>query len=169
MSESISRRRAFKIVATQARFLLVLPVAQTLLSALAPAGAATSTIRPKGEEMNLDDTPSSVDPYRLPRHIIPTRYDLRLEPDLANATFSGRETIVLTVTQATSTIILNAVDLTISSAILEGASSTRLEATVKLEDSMQRCQLTFPQSITPGEWRLHLTFQGKLNDQLRGF
>ena len=34
---------------------------------------------------------------------------------------------------------------------------------------MQRCHLTFPQSITPGEWRLHLNFQGKLNDQLRGF
>ncbi len=169
MSESISRRHALKLVATQAGFLLVIPVAQTLLSALAPAGAATTTVRPKGEEMNLDDSPGSMDPYRLPRHIIPIRYDLRLELDLATATFTGRETIVLTVTQATSTIIMNAVDLTISSAILEGASSTRLEATVKLEDSTQRCQLTFPQSVTPGEWRLHLIFQGKLNDQLRGF
>ena len=169
MSDSVSRRHALKLVATQAGFLLVLPVAQTLFSALASAGAATTTIRPKGEEMNLDDNPGSVDPYRLPRHIIPIRYDLRLEPDLATATFVGRETIVLTVTQATSTIILNAVDLTISSAILEGASSTRLEATVQLEDSTQRYQLTFSQPITPGEWRLHLTFQGKLNDQLRGF
>ena len=169
MSEPISRRHALKIVAQQTSFLLVLPVAQTLFSALAPASAATTTIRPKGEEMNLDDTPGSVDPYRLPRHIIPIRYDIRLEPDLVTATFAGKEIIVLTVTQATSTIILNAVDLAISSAILEGASSTRLEATVKLEDSTQRCQLTFPQSVTPGEWRLHLTFQGKLNDQLRGF
>ncbi|MEO6306591.1 MAG: M1 family metallopeptidase [Nitrospiraceae bacterium] len=169
MSAPISRRHALTIVAQQAGFLLILPVAQTLLSALAPAGAATSTIRPKGEEMNLDDTLGNVDPYRLPRHIIPHRYDLRLEPDLATATFAGRETIVITVTQATSTIILNAVDLAISSATLEGASSTRLEVTVKLEDATQRCHLTFPQSITPGEWRLHLTFQGKLNDQLRGF
>ena len=169
MSDSVSRRHALKLVATQAGFLLVLPVAQTLFSALASAGAATTTIRPKGEEMNLDDNPGSVDPYRLPRHIIPIRYDLRLEPDLATATFAGRETIVLTVTQATSTIILNAVDLTISSAILEGVSSTRLEATVQLEDSTQRYQLTFSQPITPGEWRLHLAFQGKLNDQLRGF
>ena len=169
MSESVSRRHAFKILAKQARFLLVLPVAQTLLSARVPAGAATTTARPKGEEMNLDDTPGSVDPYRLPRHIIPNRYDLRLEPDLATATFAGRETIALTVTQAASAIILNAVDLAISSAILEGASSMRLEATIAREDSTQRCQLTFPQSIPPGEWRLHLTFQGKLNDQLRGF
>src|SRR5215510_15176401 len=169
MSESISRRQAFKIVAKQVRFLLVLPIAHTVLSALAPAGAATTTARPKGEEMNLDDTPGSVDPYRLPRHIIPNRYDLRLEPDLATDTFAGKETIGLTVTQATSTIILNAVDLAISSAKLEGSISLQLEATIALEDQVQRCYLMFPQAIPPGEWRLHLTFQGKLNDHLRGF
>ena len=169
MSEPISRRLALKIVAQQTSFLLVLPVAQTLLSALAPAGAATSTIRPKGEEMNLDDTPGSIDPYRLPRHIIPNRYDLRLEPDLATATFAGRETIVLTVKQATSTIILNAIDLAIDSVMIEGSTGQQLNATIAREDATQRCQLTFPQSITSGEWRLHLTFQGKLNDQLRGF
>jgi puromycin-sensitive aminopeptidase len=169
MSDSVSRRHALKFAAHQARFLLVLPIAQTVLSALATAAAATTTIRPKGEEMNLDDTPGSVDPYRLPRHIIPKRYDLRLEPDLTTATFAGSETIALTVMQATSIVILNAVDLAISSSILEGPTGMRLEATIALEDSMQRCHLTFPQAIPPGEWRLHLTFQGKLNDQLRGF
>ena len=169
MSDSISRRQAFKSVAKQARFLLVLPVVQTLLSAFAPACAATTTARPKGEEMNLDDIPGTLDPYRLPRHIVPNRYEIRLEPDLVTATFAGKETIALTVTQATSAIILNAVDLAIASATLEGSSSRRLEATIALDDSMQRCHLTFPQSITPGEWRLHLNFQGKLNDQLRGF
>ena len=169
MSEPVSRRQVFRLAGKQARFLLVLPIAQTVLSALAIAHAATTIARPKGEEMNLDDTPGSLNPYRLPRHIIPHRYDLRLEPDLAAASFSGRETIVLTITEATSVIILNAVDLAISSVTLEGASSTRLEATVKLEDSTQRCHLTFSQSVAPGEWRLHLTFQGKLNDHLRGF
>jgi puromycin-sensitive aminopeptidase len=168
MSESLSRRQVFRTLA-QARFLLALPVAQTLLAALAPAGAATSTVRPEGEEMNLDDSPGSMDPYRLPRHILPHRYDLRLEPDLDRATFAGRETVVLTITQTTGFIVLNAVDLVISSAILEGSSSTRQNATIELHDSTQRCQLTFSQPIAPGEWKLHLTFQGKLNDQLRGF
>ena len=169
MSGSISRRQVFKIVAEQARFLLVLPVAHTVLSALGPAGAATTTARPKGEEMNLDDTPGSVDPYRLPRHIIPNRYEIWLEPDLVTSTFAGKETIALTVMQATRAIMLNAVDLTISSAVLRGSTSLQLEATIGLDDSMQRCHLMFPQAIPPGEWRLHLTFQGKLNDHLRGF
>jgi puromycin-sensitive aminopeptidase len=165
----VSRRQACKILAAQARLLLVFPAAQTLLSALVPAGAATTTARPNGDNMNLDETPGSLDPYRLPRHIIPNRYELRLEPDLAAATFTGEEAIALTTTQATRVIVLNAADLTISSAILEGLSGLRLEATIAREDAVQRCQLTFRQSITPGDYRLYLTFQGKLNDQLRGF
>ena len=37
------------------------------------------------------------DPYRLPRHVIPTRYEIRLEPDLDKALFHGQETVTVTV------------------------------------------------------------------------
>ncbi len=119
--------------------------------------------------MTADSTIRTGDPYRLPRHVIPIRYDLHLEPDLPTATFIGRETITLKVEEATSVIILNAVDLTISSAELDTAPGERLSATIELDESLQRGQLRFASSIAPGEWRLHLVFQGKLNDQLRGF
>ncbi len=119
--------------------------------------------------MTPDDTLGSLDPYRLPRHVLPHRYDLRLEPDLTSATFSGVVNIALTVTQSTDTIILNAVDLTISSATLEGAAGGRLDATVELDQAMQRCRLTFPCPLSVGESQLTLVFQGTLNDHLRGF
>lgn len=169
MSDCVGRRHAFQILAKQARFLLALPVTHILLSTFAPPGAEATTTRPKGEDMNLDEIPSSVDPYRLPRHVIPTRYDLRLEPDFTTATFAGRATITLTVKQATQAILLNAVDLAIASAVVEGSTGQRLTAAIELEDSMQRGRLSFPESVQPGEWRLHLSFQGKLNDQLHGF
>lgn len=119
--------------------------------------------------MTIATPPPPVDPYRLPRHVIPTRYDLHLAPDLAAATFSGRETITLRVDQATSVIVLNAVDLTISSASLDNGAGQRLIATVILDEALQRGQFQFSSTIAPGEWRLHLVFQGTLNDQLRGF
>lgn len=170
MSESISRRDTLRILAKKMCFFLALPVVRTLQSACTPSDAqATTAARPKGEDMMSDTATQTLDPYRLPRHVVPHRYDLRLEPDLKTATFSGQETITLTVEQNTKTIILNAVDLTIASAILEHATGPRLNATIELEEPLQRCRLTFPQSITPGEWRLHLAFGGKLNDQLRGF
>ncbi|MBS0154533.1 MAG: M1 family metallopeptidase [Nitrospira sp.] len=119
--------------------------------------------------MNLDDITSSNDPYRLPRHVIPTRYDLRLEPDLAAAVFTGQVTIALTVKQTTQTILLNAVDLAIESVTIEGRQGQTLASSVELEPQTQRAMLTFGEPIQPGECRLHLSFHGKLNDQLRGF
>ncbi len=119
--------------------------------------------------MTYDDSSHQQDPYRLPRHVIPTRYDLRLEPNLVSATFHGQETVSLTVTQTTTTIVLNAADLALSSAIIEDQQGQRHQATIELDEPLQRCRLTLSQPITPGEWRLHLRFAGTLNDKLRGF
>ncbi len=119
--------------------------------------------------MNFEDIPSNSDPYRLPRHIIPRRYDLRLEPDLTAATFTGEVTIALAVKQTTQTILLNAVDLVIESATIDGRQGQPLTATVELEPHTQRVKLTVGEPLQPGECRLHLSFHGILNDQLRGF
>ncbi|MGC4097702.1 MAG: M1 family metallopeptidase [Nitrospira sp.] len=119
--------------------------------------------------MSLEDMPGSNDPYRLPRHVIPTRYDLRLEPDLNGATFTGQVTIAITVKQTTQTILLNAVDLVIQSAMVEGENQRQFKAHIELEPQTQRVGLSFQEPIQPGDWRLHLSFHGKLNDQLRGF
>ncbi|MCC6141180.1 MAG: M1 family metallopeptidase [Nitrospira sp.] len=169
MSEPVGRRQLFSTLAKRARALLVFPLAPFFLLAIRPAAAATAPTQPKGKDMNLDDVPGSLDPYRLPRHVVPHRYDLRLEPDLRAATFSGLAVVTITVTRATSTIILNAVDLTISSATVEGESGGRLDAAVELDHAMQRCRLTFSRSLPAGEARLTLVFQGTLNDHLRGF
>jgi puromycin-sensitive aminopeptidase len=119
--------------------------------------------------MSSEDIPGSHDRYRLPRHVIPTRYDLRLEPDLAAATFTGHVTVTITVTQTTHTILLNAVDLVLQSAMAENANQRQFPARMESEPQAQRVALSFQEPIQPGEWRLHLSFHGKLNDQLRGF
>ena len=119
--------------------------------------------------MNNDELHRKTDPYRLPRHVIPSRYDLRFEPDLPTATFIGRVAITLTVTQETRTILLNATDLLVTSNGIEGESGRKIDATVELDPSLQRAGIVCHQPLAPGEWRLNLSFQGTLNDQLRGF
>ncbi|GKS64327.1 aminopeptidase [Nitrospira sp.] len=109
------------------------------------------------------------DPYRLPRHVLPTRYDLRLEPDLKAATFTGQVSITLSVKQETQTILLNATDLHIASTRIEGQNGRTIAAEIELEPTLQRARISCHQLLTPGEWRLHLSFRGALNDQLRGF
>ena len=127
------------------------------------------TERPKGEMMNQASSPGVLDPYRLPRHVVPTRYDLRLEPDLTTASFAGQETITVTVHRPTSDIVLNAIDLDIALAKIEGESGPARGATIALDATLQRCHLTFAEPLSPGRWRLTISFSGTLNDKLRGF
>jgi puromycin-sensitive aminopeptidase len=119
--------------------------------------------------MTQGSSPSALDPHRLPRHVVPIRYDLRLEPDLTAARFAGQETITLRIHQATSDIVLNAIELDIASAQIEGATGPARQATITLDASLQRCHLTFTELLSPGIWKLAIAFRGTLNDKLRGF
>jgi len=110
-----------------------------------------------------------MDPYRLPRNVVPTRYDLRLEPDLQTFTFAGEETVTLAVREATREILLNAVELSIERAEIAEGSGRTLSAAVALDEASERCRLTFAEPIAPGTWRLRLVFRGTLNDKLHGF
>jgi puromycin-sensitive aminopeptidase len=166
--ESIDRRQTLYRLAKGAAALLAIQVA-AVLRPLRPSLAHAVTEIPKGEDMNQERSQVLDDPYRLPRHAVPTRYDLRLEPDLVSATFQGRTTIALTVLESTTVIVLNALELTVESAAAEDEQGRRLSASIGMDESLQRCRLTFSQSMAAGEWRLHMVFRGTLNDTLRGF
>ncbi|MEQ1791240.1 MAG: M1 family metallopeptidase [Nitrospiraceae bacterium] len=169
MTEPLSRRQSLQRLTAHVRFILALPLAPFFSSCLQSPFANTMTERPKGETMNQASSPGVLDPYRLPRHVVPTRYDLRLEPDLTTASFAGQETITITVHQPTSDIVLNAIDLDIASAKIDGESGSAREATIALDVTLQRCHLTFAEPLSPGSWRLTIHFTGTLNDKLRGF
>ena len=110
-----------------------------------------------------------MDPYRLPRHVRPIRYDLRLEPDLATLAFAGDETVTLEIAEPTAEVVLNAIDLAFGEATLTNSRGDSLRGTPVVDEAAERCRITFPSQITPGTWRLRLTFTGTLNDKLRGF
>jgi puromycin-sensitive aminopeptidase len=110
-----------------------------------------------------------VDPYRLPRTIVPSRYELRLEPDLDAATFAGQVVVHAAVGQPTSEVWLNAAELTVSEAgALDEAGRWR-PAAVTFDEKTERCRLAFEEPLPPGKVDLRLSFAGTLNDKLRGF
>jgi puromycin-sensitive aminopeptidase len=114
-------------------------------------------------------SPTADDPFRLPRHVLPVRYELRLEPDLAGAAFHGQVTIAITVVRPTDVIIFNSLELTIENAVVEDTAGGRQPASIALDEPLQRCRLTVVQPLAPGQWRLQIEFRGTLNDKLRGF
>ncbi len=107
--------------------------------------------------------------YRLPTTVVPSRYDVRLEPDLDAASFAGEETIAVTVKEPVTEIVLNAAELVIRSVAIEGGDGTVVQGSASLDEPSERARLLFPAPIQPGEWRLRLRFTGTLNDRLHGF
>jgi puromycin-sensitive aminopeptidase len=111
-----------------------------------------------------------LDPYRLPRTVIPARYALTLEPDLQTAQFSGSVMIAVDAVEPVDTVWLNAAELDITSAAIEDATGQRRPmAEVTLHEAQERVQLGLGAVMPAGAYRLHLAFEGRLNDKLHGF
>ena len=110
-----------------------------------------------------------MDPYRLPRTVVPSRYDLRLEPDLTTFAFTGSETVTVSVVEPVTEIWVNAVDLSVTAVSVENARGESQRGSATAEPATERYRLAFATALAPGEWRLEIVFTGTLNDKLRGF
>ncbi|HET6811532.1 MAG TPA: M1 family metallopeptidase [Acidimicrobiales bacterium] len=112
----------------------------------------------------MPETPS----YRLPRSVVPERYDLEISPDLGTARFAGRESVTLDVLEPVTEVVLNAAELEIASAVLVGGDGSELPATVELDAEEERIVVRPERDLEPGKWRLDIEFSGTINDKLRG-
>jgi puromycin-sensitive aminopeptidase len=110
----------------------------------------------------------SDNPYRLPRSVLPTHYRLRLEPDLAGSVFKGTVEIEVGIVEPIYQIVLNAVELDLSSAEIDLGAGP-LPLSVSLDEASQRATLSAIEVMPPGNGVLSIEFGGVLNDQLHGF
>jgi aminopeptidase N len=105
------------------------------------------------------DTPTGeARPGRLPSGVIPLHYDISIEPDARELTFTGRAIIDVEVKSPTDAITLNALNLEISSARLDRMG----EAVVALDPEAQLAKLTFWNAVKRGRHRLTLDYRGKI-------
>jgi aminopeptidase N/puromycin-sensitive aminopeptidase len=111
---------------------------------------------------------TSVEAERLPQNAIPSNYALTLTPDLKAATFTGKETIELTLVQPTNTITLNALEITFQSVTATVGTKT-LKATIALDEKKEQATFTFGDNLPSGPVKLNIEYSGILNDKLRGF
>jgi puromycin-sensitive aminopeptidase len=109
--------------------------------------------------------------FRLPRDVVPTRYELTIAPDLDGAKFLGHERVELELSAPTSAIVCNAVELEISNATLSwpGGSLQPVVLDVGLDEQLERVTFKTPRQVLPGPCVLECDFAGVLNDKLRGF
>jgi len=101
-------------------------------------------------------------PYRLPRSVVPQRYTLALQPDLAAASFVGHVIIDAVVNEAVGRIVLNAIELDISEVKVGGEV-----ATFELHADTERLVINSAPEL--GTTTIEITFTGTLNDKLHGW
>jgi len=104
-------------------------------------------------------------PGKLPKTVVPVRYDIDLVPDLAQLTIAGLETVEIELHESAARITLNAVNMTIDDASVDDGAQ---RAAVALDAAAETATLSFPQALPAGTHRLSLRFSAKINSFDRG-
>jgi len=84
-------------------------------------------------------------PGKLPKQILPEEYVIRITPDLAKLTFQGSETVKLKVQQPVRKLVLNALEIKIASASLNGTAIP--SSAIKLDPKEETLTLTFASDL----------------------
>jgi aminopeptidase N len=104
---------------------------------------------------------------RLPASVVPSHYKLFIDPNIETQSFSGEETIDVQLGRASKEIVLNSLDLEVSSAeVIAGGKARPAQLSYDAPDEMIR--LVVADALPPGTAALHLKFSGKLTAGLRG-
>ena len=101
---------------------------------------------------------------QLPAGVAPTAYAITVRPDAKAMTFSGEEDVTIAVERATRTIVLNAADLKIATATLDGRAIP-----FTLDSTKQQLVLTAPTMVPAGQHVLHFAWTGTINTSAAGF
>ncbi|MET0502281.1 MAG: M1 family peptidase, partial [Candidatus Binatia bacterium] len=108
-------------------------------------------------------------PYRLPANVIPERYEIKLTPDLAAATFAGEQKVFVQVLDPVRQIVVNAAELQFQAVAIRGPGGKVVLGSTVLDSENERAAFNFAETLNPGPWELEIKFSGVLNDKLHGF
>ena len=102
-------------------------------------------------------------PTQLPVGVEPVAYDLALTPDAAKLTLSGHVAVTLQVAKRTDRLVVNALDLTIVGATVDGAA-----ATARLDPRAQTATFSIGAPIAPGPHVLAIDYTARIADSASG-
>ena len=107
---------------------------------------------------------------QLPRGIRPLHYDVAVTPRARALRFDGRVAVTIEVSEPTTTLTLNALDLAFVSVRLGDAAGRQPQVPVKIavDPSAQTATFTFARPIAAGRHRLLMRYSGPIGRQAIG-
>ncbi len=109
----------------------------------------------------FEDTPG-----KLPKNVVPTDYSIRIVPNIDKFAFTGAETVKVKVRSPVRQLVLNALELEIVDASLDGKALPK--SAIKIDKEKELLTLALPSELPPGDHTLALSFSGKINQQGQG-
>jgi len=103
---------------------------------------------------------------KLPKEVIPRDYSIRIVPNIDKLTFNGTETVKVDVHKPVRRLVLNALELEIREASLDGKPLSK--SAIKIEKERELLILALPSELAAGDHTLALSFSGKINQQGQG-
>jgi aminopeptidase N len=113
------------------------------------------------KSFNFEDTPG-----KLPKEVVPIEYSIRIVPSIDKLTFSGTETVKLSVRRPVRQLVLNALELEVADASIDGKALP--DSAVKIDKKSELLTIALPSELAAGEHTLALSFSGKINQQGQG-
>jgi aminopeptidase N len=105
-------------------------------------------------------------PGKLPKTAVPIHYAIELKPDVEKLTLAGSEVVDIEVAGPTDRLVLNAVNMTVTSAAIEGDIGPA--ATIAAEPGAETVTFVFSRFIPAGRYKLRVAFAANINRFGRG-
>src|SRR2546423_888983 len=105
-------------------------------------------------------------PGKLPKEVVPLEYSIRIMPDIEKFVFAGTETVKLSVRSPVHQLVLNAVELEITEASLDGNALPK--SAIHVDKTNELLTLVLASELTTGDHALAVRFEGKINQAGQG-
>jgi len=142
---------------------LVTAIALALCSAAPDASAQTAAQRSRAANPPMLEATT-----QLPRNVKPSHYAIEVTPHADRMAFDGKVRISLDVLEPTSTIVLQAVNLTFANSMLTTRDGRKLTPTLTLDAQNQTATFAFGAPLAAGSYVLSTDYTGVINTQAYG-
>lgn len=134
--------------------------AASFVALSAPATIANA----KADELAIDQSVTT----QLPRNAAPTHYRIHVTPDSENLTFKASAEIDFVLSEDSTSITLNAADLTFESAAIRLKSGQSVNPRISVDPEAQTVTFAFGKTLPAGNGTLLVEYTGKISQQANG-
>ena len=105
---------------------------------------------------------------RLPKSTYPNRYEIELDVDLDNFSYTGAQKVDLNVVEATNNIVLNSVGIEVTKAKIQ-TTKQDIPLGVNYIEEDEKIVFESQETLSEGVYELYLEFNSEITNDLKGF